>query len=114
VLIFDKAEDCKSWTAKIRSTIAELQKTYAKVAEFAEIDVSNIDESPKAMQAARKKAKGLGIGLLLADAMTCVPLVVITSADRKNYKEFVGPKSKDVYEDYLKDLLSKPPDIPNK
>jgi len=79
-----------------------LKKSYADDVDFAEIDVT-----PDVLQDAKKQAKELGIGGLLPDVTGYVPLVLICSANRKNCKEFVGPKTRDIYEDCLKKILTK-------
>ena len=101
VLIFDK--NCKAWCSQVRPVVADLQKSYIDDVEFAEIDVT-----PGVLPEAKKKAKELGIGNLLEDTIGQVPLVLIcASARSKDYNEIVGPKSKEIYEDYLKKVLSK-------
>jgi hypothetical protein len=82
--------------------VAELQKSYSEEVEFAEIDVTQ-----DVLKEAKEKAKGLGIESLLPETIGYVPLVLICPADRKNNKEFVGPKKKEAYEDRLKKLLAK-------
>jgi hypothetical protein len=100
VMIFDK--NCKAWCGQVRPMIADLQKGYGDDVEFAEIDVTT-----PVLSDAKKKAKELGIGDLLEDAVAYVPLVIICESNRKKHNEFVGPKSKEVYEAYLKKVLAK-------
>jgi hypothetical protein len=100
VMLFD--DKCKAWCAQVRPMMAELKTRYGDKVEFAEIDVS-----PSTLQEAKKKAKELRIGSLLADAIGYVPIVIICSPNRKGHHEFMGPKNKDAYEDCLKKLLAK-------
>jgi hypothetical protein len=100
VMIFD--QNCKAWCSQVRPMVAELRKGYGEEVEFAEIDVTH-----EVLKDAKEKAKELGIGGKLGDTIGYVPLVLICSADRKDVKEFVGPKKKEAYEDQLKKLLAK-------
>jgi thioredoxin-like negative regulator of GroEL len=101
VMIFD--QNCKTWCSQVRPIVADLRKSYSEQVEFAEIDVTQT-----VLKDAKKQAKELGIGNLLADTVSLVPLVLICGSKRsKDYKEFVGPKTKEVYEEWLKKYLPK-------
>lgn len=100
VMIFD--QNCKTWCSQVRPMVTQLKQAYGEEADFAEIDVT-----ANVLKEASKQAKDLGIGGLLPDMLGYVPLVLICESNRKNYKEFVGPKKLEVYENYLKIVLSK-------
>jgi thiol-disulfide isomerase/thioredoxin len=100
VMIFD--DNCKTWCKQVRPIIDDLHKSYADDAEFAEIDVTF-----KNLPDAKKKAKELGIGSLLEDTIGNVPMVLVCEQNRLKFTEFVGAKSKDIYEACLKKILAK-------
>jgi hypothetical protein len=100
VLIFD--QNCKVWCSQVRPVVAELQKTYGDQVEFSEIDVTR-----SVLDQAKEKAKELRIGGYLGDTRDLVPLVMIFSANRHSFRELAGPKRPGVYEEQLKEILSK-------
>jgi hypothetical protein len=100
VLVFD--QNCKAWCAQVRPVVADLQKIYGDRVEFSEIDVT-----PVAMAQSKKKAKELRILKWLEDVQDLVPLVMIFPSNRHFCKELVGPKTKEIYENQLKEILSK-------
>ena len=100
VLVFD--QNCKAWCAQVRPLVSDLQKSYGEKVEFSEIDVT-----PETMAQSKKKAKDLRILRWLEDVQDLVPLVMIFPGNRHSCKELVGPKTKEIYETQLKEILSK-------
>lgn len=100
IMIFDK--NCKTWCSQVRPVVADLKKSYETDFDFAEIDVTR-----SVLDEAKAQAKELGIAGLLPDTLSYVPLVLICEGNRKNHVEFVGPKSRDEYENCMKKIMAK-------
>jgi hypothetical protein len=100
VLFFD--QNCHAWCGAVRPIVAELKKTYSDQVDFVEIDVTQ-----SRLKEAKEAAKELKISSYLSDVSDLVPEVAIFSAKRKICKELVGPKSSEVYENELKNVLRK-------
>ena len=90
VLVFD--QNCKTWCARVKPIMSELQQEYGDKVLFAQLDATQ-----SVMAETKKQAKQLGILPFFADFQDYVPVVGFFTSHRKLVKELTGPKSKDDY-----------------